>query len=128
MPRRKGRRDWSGPGPRKTGRASTGSPGSGRRGVMDDEGERPMIQVMDPTSEEGLHHARCLFRSYAAEFAGSFAEAHCLRDMEDEIAGLPGRYAPPSGCLLLTIDGDCPAGYVALRDLGGGACEMKRLY
>ena len=90
--------------------------------------DAPMIQVTDATSQEGLHRAPRLFRSYAAEFAGSFAEAHYLRDMEDEIAELPGRYTPPSGCLLLAMGADSPAGCVALRDLGGGACEMKRLY
>jgi ribosomal protein S18 acetylase RimI-like enzyme len=88
----------------------------------------PMIPVTDAEGEEGLDHARRLFRSYLAEFAGSFAEAICLQDFEAEIAGLPGRYTPPSGCLLLAIDGDFPAGCVAMRDLGGGACEMKRLY
>jgi ribosomal protein S18 acetylase RimI-like enzyme len=91
-------------------------------------GSDPMIAVMDATSEEGLDHARRLFRFYAAEFAGSFAEALCLQGLEEEIAGLPGRYTPPSGCLLLAIDGDASAGCVAMRDLGGGTCEMKRLY
>jgi ribosomal protein S18 acetylase RimI-like enzyme len=88
----------------------------------------PMIPVMDVEDEEGLDHARRLFHSYAAEFAGSFAEALCLQGLEEEIAGLPGRYTPPSGCLLLAMDGDTPAGCVTMRDLGGGTCEMKRLY
>ena len=87
-----------------------------------------MIRVVDAQGEEGLDHARRLFRSYATEFADSIAEALCFQGFEAEIAGLPGRYAPPSGCLLLAIDGDSPAGCVALRDLGGGTCEMKRLY
>jgi putative acetyltransferase len=87
-----------------------------------------MIRVVDAEGEEGLDHARRLFRSYATEFADSIAEALCFQGFEAEIAGLPGRYAPPSGCLLLAIDGDSPAGCVAMRDLGGGTCEMKRLY
>ncbi len=87
-----------------------------------------MIQVGDAEGEQGLDHARRLFRSYAAEFADSISVALCFQGFEVEVAGLPGRYAPPSGSLLLAMDGDTPAGCVALRDLGGGTCEMKRLY
>ena len=86
-----------------------------------------MIRVTEAEGE-GLEHARRLFRSYAAEYADSIAEVLCLQGFEAEAAGLPGRYAPPSGCLLLAIDGDSVAGCVAMRDLGGGDCEMKRLY
>jgi putative acetyltransferase len=94
---------------------------------MMSQGE-PTILLLDAVEEDGLGQTRSLFRAYAAEFAGSIAEILCHQGFDAEVAGLPGRYAPPSGCLLLAMDGDIPAGCVALRDLGGGTCEMKRLY
>ena len=47
---------------------------------------------------------------------------------DDELATLPGRYARPSGRLLLANDGDTVLGVAALRALDGADCEMKRLY
>ena len=86
-----------------------------------------MIQVVDAEGEQGLDHARRLFRSYAAEFADSIAEALLFQGFEAELAGLPGRYDLLSGCLLLAMEGDTAAGCVAMRDLGDGTFEMKRL-
>jgi GNAT superfamily N-acetyltransferase len=45
-----------------------------------------------------------------------------------ELERLPGEFAPPRGRLLLATYARQPAGCVALRDLGDGACEMKRMY
>jgi putative acetyltransferase len=87
----------------------------------------PAVRVVDAVGEEGPGHARRLFRAYAAEHAATVAESLSVQGFEAERAGLPGRYAPPSGGLLLAMDGDEPAGCVAMRDLGGGSCEMKRL-
>jgi putative acetyltransferase len=88
----------------------------------------PTIRVVGDGDDAGLGLVSRLFRSYAAEFADSIAETLCFQGFEAELAGLPGRYAQPSGCLLLAMEDDVPAGCVAVRDLGDGTCEMKRLY
>lgn len=47
---------------------------------------------------------------------------------EAELRGLPGTYSPPSGALLVAeIDGKV-VGCIALKGLGEGRCEMKRLF
>lgn len=88
----------------------------------------PTILAVGAEDEFALARVRHCFRSYADEFAETIAESLRHQGFESELAGLPGEFAPPSGCLLLALVSGQPAGCVALRDLGGGTCEMKRLY
>ncbi|APW60650.1 GNAT family N-acetyltransferase [Paludisphaera borealis] len=76
------------------------------------------------TDPEELQTLRALFQEYVDSLGMDLRFQH----FEQEFADLPGRYAPPSGCILLAMEDDQPAGCVALRPLADGACEMKRLY
>jgi len=65
-----------------------------------------------------------LFREYVA----SLAEDISFQNVDDELAGLPGKYARPGGVVLIARDGDGAAGAIAYRMVEPGVCEMKRLY
>lgn len=52
----------------------------------------------------------------------------CFQNFEQELATLPGDYAPPHGRLLLAEYEAHLAGCVALHRWEAGICEMKRLY
>ncbi len=68
--------------------------------------------------------ARGLFRAYADDLGVDLG----FQGFPDELAGLPGPYAPPRGRLLLARAGGRLAGRVALKPLDGTTCEMKRLF
>ncbi|WP_422928111.1 GNAT family N-acetyltransferase [Singulisphaera sp. PoT] len=90
--------------------------------------DRSSFELVEVASPADLEDARTLFRAYASEFADWLAETLRYQSFDAEVAGLPGRYAPPLGGFLLARDGGIPAGCVALRALGVDTCEMKRLY
>jgi len=51
-----------------------------------------------------------------------------FHNIEQELADLPGIYAPPNGCLLLARFEGKPAGCVALKRHTDETSELKRLY
>jgi ribosomal protein S18 acetylase RimI-like enzyme len=83
------------------------------------------IEIVGPESATSLEEVRDLFREYH-EWLG---EVVCSSRLGEEIASLPGIYAPPSGRLLLARDARGRAtGVVGLRPFADGVSEMKRLY
>lgn len=80
--------------------------------------------MIRPAQTEDLADVREIFREYAAWVGDDI----CFQSFERELAELPGRYAPPSGRLLLAFSGDKLVGCVALRQFEPGIGEMKRLY
>ncbi len=70
-----------------------------------------------------------LFRRMAREYVTWLDVDLDFQGLEAELAGLPGKYAEPDGCILLAFINDEPAGCVALTPLEGNRiCEMKRLW
>jgi putative acetyltransferase len=87
----------------------------------------PVIELTTPAARE-LDDVRAIFREYAEGLGVDL----CFQNFEEELAGLPGEYAPPRGALFLArLDGEV-AGSCALRPMDNAdypnAAEMKRLY
>ena len=88
----------------------------------------PLIQLDAPHDAQDIDALRALFREYAHNLGVDL----CFQHFDQELAQLPGEYAPPRGALLLArVDGEL-AGCCALRPLDAAdypnAAEMKRLY
>ncbi len=93
------------------------------------------MQILQASTPEQLAQVRELMRAYLAwqrarhpDYQAALA-AYFNPDMYDaEIAGLPGAYAPPDGCLLLAQEEGRAAGCVAYYKVDASTCEMKRMY
>lgn len=84
------------------------------------------ILVAPVETPEELDAVKTLFRAYVDWIEIDLS----YQGFEEELAGLPGKYAPPAGALFVakTQDGTI-LGCVGLRAFDdNGRCEMKRLY
>jgi len=103
-----------------------------------------MLRITSAETDEGVKQASILFREYAAALGVDLS----FQNFDQELASLPGDYAPPDGRLFLAVlDEASPdeqssvsstsstssalphvAGCIALRKFDAETCEMKRLY
>jgi ribosomal protein S18 acetylase RimI-like enzyme len=107
------------------------------------------ISIAEVRNEEDLRQARLLLEEYFASLADHLASLglDLAATRRQEVASLPGEYAPPGGRLLLARLGGEAAGCVTLRRLPGSppvagsgtsslsepgsepsVCELRRLY
>lgn len=94
-----------------------------------------MLTVVQAVTDEQIRQVRELFEEYF-EFlrtdvdkdAADLNDVAPLSGYKEEMADLPGKYAPPDGRLLLAQYAGQAAGCVAFYKYGDGICEVKRLW
>ena len=67
-------------------------------------------------------------RTLLQEYWDSFGFTPCFQNFAEELAELPGAYAPPGGRLALASIDEQPAGCIALRRVDAHCAEAKRLF
>jgi GNAT superfamily N-acetyltransferase len=90
-----------------------------------------VVTIAQASTPDQIQQVRELLREYTnwafASTEGS-SGAPTFEGLEEELATLPGVFAPPDGRLLLaTLDG-AAAGSIALRRHDAATAEVKRLY
>jgi ribosomal protein S18 acetylase RimI-like enzyme len=82
------------------------------------------VAIAPATTPADIEEIRALFFEYGASLGVDLK----FQGFDDELASLPGAYAPPDGRLLLARAAGTVIGCVGLRPHAPGICEMKRLY
>lgn len=98
-----------------------------------------MLRIIPVETDEHLRQVSQLFREYTASLGVDLS----FQNFENEVASLPGDYAPPDGRLFLATASDRGAtiatasrssattqlgGCIGLRKIDDEICEMKRLF
>lgn len=94
-----------------------------------------MLTIVQAVNEEQIQQVRTLFTEYV-EFIRTDVDTSVdnlddvlpMAGYEQELAELPGKYAPPDGRLLLALNDGEAAGCVAFYKLNEGVCEVKRMW
>jgi len=82
-----------------------------------------MIELREIHDAADVEIFRDMLRVYAAEYAGRFSER-----MTQDLLNLPGRYAPPTGGLLLASVDGADVATAAWTRVDDEQAELKRVY
>ena len=82
------------------------------------------IRIAEARWPDDRADVEALFREYVS----SLAEDISFQNVDEELGTLPGKYARPTGVVLIAREDAQAAGAVAYRMVEPGVCEMKRLY
>ncbi len=83
-----------------------------------------MIELRHLCESADMPRVRALFEEYGASLGFNL----CFQNFDEELASLPGCYAPPLGTIVAAFSGGETCGCIGVRPFGEGVCEMKRLY
>ena len=91
----------------------------------------PAVTLTQVHSPDQIAAAEELMREYTQwvmPLVEDSDQAPTYAGLEQELASLPGPYAPPNGSLRLAMLGDRAAGCVALKRVDATTAELKRMY
>ena len=81
------------------------------------------MKIVEATDKD-MRDVRDLFREYQHWLGIDL----CFQGFDEELATLPGRYAPPKGVILMAIEDGAIVGCVGIRPRMRNEAELKRLY
>ena len=93
---------------------------------VDSGGRNPIVPnfIVRAATPGDIPDARQMLAEYVAWIGLDLA----FQEIEAELAGLPGDYAPPRGALFVGAEDASLGGMIGIRALDGRTCEMKRLF
>jgi GNAT superfamily N-acetyltransferase len=87
-----------------------------------------MIKLIAVQTAAELTQVKDLFHAYFQFLAQEHGVDITYQGIEDELASLPGKFAPPDGRLIMAIMSEQPIGCAALRRIDEQVCELKRMF
>jgi len=88
------------------------------------DSQKEMLKITAATSPDGIRIAQDLLLEYWNCFGFDLS----FQNFSVEVAGLPGKYAPPGGRIALAMVDNIAVGCIAFRQVDKDRCEAKRLY